>query len=187
MDIYERNLQKRREIENGLLELLQTMHYSQITVTRLTEHLNTSRKSFYHYYPNLEACLEALMDRMIVETAIHVTSDKSGAENWLQPYTRNLEYWKQHADFLNVVAQSQLEAVLIRRYLRHHMSEDRNVRARMQTEDVPVDEDVLFFLTSSIVGLIMRWCRRGFDTPVEEMAKKFHRLLRMPLIHTEEP
>lgn len=189
MDYYELNLQKKKEIEDGLLELLQRVPFQQITITDLARHLGMSRKSFYHYFPNREACLESLMDRMIQEAAIYVTVN-AYPEYFLAysqaAYVKNLEYWKSKSQFLNAIALNALDAVFLHRYIRYIMREDKTLHTLLSTTSVEFDEDILLFYASGQLSLLMRWCQRGFTPSVEEMAQKYCRLLHTPLIQTEE-
>lgn len=186
MDYYERNLQRKRAIENGLLELLQQFSFSQINVTRLAEHLGISRKSFYHYFSNMEACLHSLMDRMIRDAALHVTKMSDKSDYTLESYTCNLEYWRSQNAFLTALCQNQLDTVFLRRYISHSMQENRTLQTLMDAPGVEFDEDVMLFYASGQLSLLLQWCRRGFEPSAEEMAKKFLRLLCSPLIRTEE-
>lgn len=182
MDYFEQSLRRKMEIEDGLLELMASTRFSQITVTELTTHLGMSRKCFYHYFSGKEACLESLIDRMIRDAALFLATADSSPVKPLQNYVQNLEYWKAHGGFLEIIVQNGLDTVLLHRYMLHHIREERSANFRLRKEDIFLDEDILFFCASGLIGLLLRWCQRGFDTPVEEMAKKFRRLLQMPLI-----
>jgi len=182
MEHYERGSRKRRQIEKTLLVLLQQHPLSQINVTRLTEQLGISRKNFYDHYPNIDACLHGMIDRMIMDAAIHATTVSTDSRGFLQLCVCSLEYWKAQKPFLQVIDQNGLEDLLTERYLHHLMSETWHMYCPVQTGAEALDEDVVYFFSGSIVKVVMRWYRRGFDTPVEEMAGKFYRLLREPLL-----
>lgn len=185
MDYYEQNLQKRKEIEDGLLELMQNVPFRQITVTDLSRHLGMSRKSFYHYFPNREACLESLMDRMIQEAALHVVVTSRGFSVALADFAANLEYWKTRQTFLNVVVQNQLHEIFMERNIRF-VKDNKILNAMLTLPDAELDEDILHFYASGYLSLLLRWQQRGFTPPAEEMACKYLRLLCTPLIQPEE-
>ena len=182
MEHYERSYRKKREIEKALLALLLQYPYSQINVTRLAERLGISRKNFYDYFSNIDACLYAMIDHVIMEAAIYATSGGADSADDFQHCIRNLEYWKANAAYLQVIDQNRLEEVLTERFMRYLISEDYQTCEKLQTEKVAADADVLYFFANGIVGLLLRWYRRGFDTPQEELAEKVCRLLRQPLL-----
>ena len=189
MDYYELNLQKKKEIEDGLLELLQHVPFPQITVTDLARHLGMSRKSFYHYFPNRDSCLESLIDRTIQEAALYVmVNTRPGHYSAYSPeaYLANLEYWKGKAPFLTAICRNSLEAVFLSRYMGYALKEEIKLPLRMQTEEVAFDEDILLFYASGQVALLMRWCQRDFQPSAEEMARKYVRLMYSPLIRRED-
>lgn len=186
MDYYQLQLERKETIENGLLELLKSVPLSQITVKMLAEHLGMSRKCFYHYFSGKEACLESLMDRTIQEGALYVAVTPSDADVSLQPYILNLEFWKEHRHLLEAITQNELNGIFISRCMAHHLREDKTLHVQMGTSDVEFDEDILLFLFSGQISLLMRWCQRDFEPSVEEMARKYKRLRQMPLIQRTE-
>lgn len=184
MDYYELSLLRKKEIEDGLLELMEHSPFSQISITSLTQHLGMSRKSFYHYFPGKEACLESLIDRMIRDAALYVATSFPSPGHELPHYIQNLEFWKGQHVFLKAIAENELDSVFLHRCMVHIMKEEKNMQDLMQTPELEFDEDILLFLVSGQISLLMRWCQRGFVPSVEDMARKFMRLLRTPLIYT---
>lgn len=186
MDHLERNQQKKRRIEEGLLWLMQQQPYSQITVTSLTESMGMSRKSFYHYFSNIESCLESMMDSEIREAALHVMQLSAEKDISYGVYVNNLRYWKERECFLSAVARNSLDAVFLDRFSVYCTEENATLQNLMCLSEKNLDEDVLLFFLSGLTSLLLRWCQRGFTPPVEEMARKFQRLFHAPLICSGE-
>lgn len=187
MKNYDQLLQRRKAIEAGLLELMQTVPYDQISITDLAHHLNVSRKSFYHYFPGKEACLHSLINRMIQECALYISQWKQGPEDFHTQYLRNLEYWRSQADFLNAVIQNDLMFVFMNHCIQHVSREEKDLQFLLQHPEAEYDQDVLLFYINGQISLLLSWCHRGFDTPIEEMARKTMRLIHSPLIPLKEP
>ncbi len=186
MDRYSLAMKRKTEIESGLLSLLKDIPFDKITVADLARYVGMSRKCFYHYFPSKEACLESLTDRIILDAARYVFSTNSPDMPLLDHYLHNLEYWKDQRVFLEIIARNDLDMFFFRRCMAHYLSEERaKVTRIMHTEQLPFDEDILYFCVSGQGSLLMRWCRRGFDTPLEEMARKFNRLFQTPLVHLD--
>lgn len=178
MDYYELGLQRRQQIEEGLLELLRTKAYEKISVTDIAAHMGMSRKSFYKYFSGKDDCLMSLFDRVIQEAALHVTSCTAAHEEDLVTWQEYLRFWQSQRTLLEVVASRNLERLLIQRYMHYNQTEERYSRI---APDLPLhsqDEDVLRFYLTGIVTLLLCWCQRGFTPGVEEMAAKCHRLCR---------
>lgn len=183
---YEQLLLRRKEIEKGLLELMRTVPYDQISVTALAAHLGLSRKCFYHYFPNKEACLDSLMERTIQECALFISEKTSFEEDVFQAYVRNLCYWKQNRGILDAVMENNLILVLLRHCMEHLHTEEKGMQDRLDRPHVAVDHDVLLFFTTGQLALLLNWCLHDFDTPVEELAEKMIRLIHTPLIEPGE-
>lgn len=185
MGYYEMNLQRKEAIEEGLLALMETVPYAQISVKDLTERLQLARKTFYHYFPNKQACLESLTDRLIYACNLNVLQtlpEKATAE---QVHAARLQFWTEHRNFLEAVNRNGLASFLLDRFLRYLNREDAALRQKLNTPHVEVDEDILFFYMSGQLALLLKWCSEGFILPVEDMARKSLRLLYEPLLAPE--
>ncbi len=179
-------MKRKAEIEQGLFSLLQEAPFDKITVADLAGYVDISRKCFYHYFPSKEACLEGLTDQVILDAARYVLTAITPDTPETDLYRYNLEYWKGQRPFLEMIARNNLDTFFFHRCMTHYLSEERSkVTKIMHTEQQPFDEDILYFCVSGQVSLMMRWCRRGFDTPVEEMARKFNRLFQSPLVQLD--
>lgn len=67
-----------------------------------------------------------------------------------------------------------------------YLKEEPHFLQLLNTPEVKSDEDILAALFSALIMLLLQWYYRGFDTPTEEMAKKFLRLLHSPLVKLPE-
>lgn len=172
MDYYELTLQRRQQIEEGLLEMLRLTPYEKISVTDLAKQLGMSRKSFYKYFNGKDDCLVSLLDRVILEGAIHVTSGPASQEDISRLWQEFLSFWLSQRTLLEVVEGQQMERLLLWRYLHYFQTEERN---RQVIPGLPADdrdEDVLSFYLMGLLTVLLSWCHRGFEPGVEEMAKK---------------
>lgn len=175
---------RRQEIEDVLLQLLPDIPYQQITVKDLTDRLQIARKTFYHYFHSKQACLEALMDRFILECNLGLLKLPKNASRQ-ELYAERLRFWIRHKTFLDAVIRDNLGSVLVERILLYIRREDSVLPLRLSTREIPCDEDVLFFFISGQIHLILKWCSEGFTRPLEEMAQKTMRLVYQPLLPEE--
>lgn len=178
-------LQRQKEIEMVLLELMQTIPYQQITVTDLTKRMGIARKSFYHYYTSKEECFESLTDRLIQESALYAFRQLTDNQNAAQIYGENIKYWMSQKPFLDAVIQNNLWYILLARTVCHIRQEEKLVQSLLGTPTMEYDEDILLFYVSGQLALMLRWCAQGFPLSVEEMARKYFRLMHSPLLGSE--
>ena len=63
----EQSIRRQRELEAGLLKMLQKRRYEDISVSDLCGELQIPRKSFYRYFSNKDGALMALLDHTLME------------------------------------------------------------------------------------------------------------------------
>ncbi len=185
MGYHERNLRRKQEIEEGLLAMLQEVPYDQITVMDLTEQLHIARKTFYHYFPGKQACLESLTDRLIYECNLVQLQTLPKDPTPRQFYEIRLKFWMDHRAFLEVINRNNLGAFFLDRMIQYLRRENASLQDQLSTPTVPYDEDILFFYISGQIFLLLRWCYNGFRLPLEEMVQKSLRLIHEPLLSPE--
>ena len=186
MERTERTLRRKEEIEAALLELMHSTSYQQITVTDLTKHLDVARKSFYYYFPSKDACFESLVDRLIQESALHVSRKLTDDQQIVQIYEENLRFWICQKPFLDLVIKNNLGHILLARTMHHIRQEEKLVQTLLRTPSVEFDEDILLFYVTGHQGLLLNWCAQNFTLSVEEMARKYLRLMHTPLLSLDK-
>ena len=63
----EQSAQRQRELEQGLLAIMNSTRYEDITVSDMCQKLNIPRKSFYRYFSSKDGALHALIDHTLME------------------------------------------------------------------------------------------------------------------------
>ena len=62
----EQSAQRQRQLEDGLLQVMSTVHYDEISVSDLCDRMNVPRKSFYRYFSGKDGALQALIDHTLM-------------------------------------------------------------------------------------------------------------------------
>lgn len=184
MAYYDFGLQRKQEIENNLLLFMEAIPYDRISVKDLTDNLQIARKTFYHYFHNKQACLESLIDRIILESNLALISLPENAAPQ-QIYRKRLQFWVQNKAFLDAIFRNNLSFLFIERAMLYVRQEDNSIQARLSTNALTCDEDILYGYLSAQVCLILKWCREGFSRPLEEMVQISLRLAQDPLLPRE--
>ncbi len=185
MAYYDLGLQRKQEIENNLLAIMEETPYDRISVKDLTDNLQIARKTFYHYFHNKQECLESLMDRLITESNLALVSlhKHTGSR---KIYTEQLLFWIRNRAFLEAVLRNNLSFILMNRAMLYVCREKNSFLNRLSTNDLSCDEDILYAYIASQVCLILKWCREGFSRPLEEMVTVSMRLAQEPLLYPEK-
>ncbi len=173
---------RQRQIEDCLYENMLHLPYPSISVSDICRQVGISRKAFYNYYRDKDACFRAVIRRKIRESMLLTARQLPGNGSPLETTTVMLRYWKSQKDFLDMVVRNQLLHFLLLESIENVMQEETTVLDLLNTPDVKSDSDILACYMSSQITLLMQWYLRNFDTPEEEMAKKYLRVIHVPLI-----
>lgn len=179
---YEASLQRQAQIENTLLELMQKVPYGEISVKDIAQQMQFARKTFYHYFPNKHACLEALTDRLIYECNLQIMQILPETPSLLDYYIEQIAFWVGQRDFLEVIIRNGLHSFLVERFILYFRKEDPAATDLLHRSQLVQDEDMLFFYTTGQVFLMLKWCAQDFPMSVEEMARKTVQLVHQPLL-----
>lgn len=173
---------RQRQIEDCLYECLLHTPYRSVSVSDICQRVGISRKAFYNYYRDKDACFCAVIRRKLRESMLRTTTDIPDDATMLQATTTMLNYWKEQKDFLDMIVRNQLLHFLLMESIQHTLHEEGSVLDLLSTSEVKSDEDILACYMSSQITLLLQWYQRNFDTPAEEMAKKYLRIIHAPMI-----
>lgn len=174
---------RQQQIEECLQYNMLHTPYSMITVADLCRQVGISRRAFYTYYRDKDACLYGLIDRMIKTSFFRAMPD--GKMDLLQACTVNLEYWKEHKSFLDAIVKQNMGALFRDRNVAYFTKDEQILYELLYTPDVKVDLDIISSYVGIRISMLFRWHGRGFDSAPEEMAKKYIRMIQTPLLQSD--
>lgn len=174
---------RQQQIEECLQDNMLHTPYSLITVADLCRQVGISRRAFYTYYRDKDACLYALIDRMIKTSFFRAMPD--GKMDLLQACTVNLAYWKEHKSFLDAIVKQNMGALFRDRNVAYFTQDEQILYELLYTPDVKVDLDIISSYVAIRISMLFRWHSRGFDSEPEEMAKKYIRMIQTPLLQSD--
>ena len=173
---------RQRKIEECLLQNMQTQNYDRISVADMCRQMGVSRRLYYTYFPDKESCLISLIDRILHESmeAVPITWNKT--DSIRDSIVAYLLFWQEHKQFLDVIVKHRLKGLLIERSYVYFLNDGNFVLSLLQIPDAKSDHTVLWLYAAARFAVIFQWHEHDFQESVEEMAVKYERLLRKPLI-----
>ena len=169
----EESSRRQRELEAGLLAAMEHSPYDKITLTELCAQLNIPRKSFYRYFPTKDDCLLALIDHTLADCNDIALKGWDGTGNLdAAAQLRFFRFWKEHADFLDMIRDNDLRYLLLER--------TTTIVDRMKERAEPesfAQNQVEYFIAYGMMTTMLRWHHFGFPGSPEEMAEVFGNLL----------
>jgi len=173
---------RQRQIEECLYQNLQRSSYQSISVSDICRQVGISRKAFYNYYHDKDACLCAIVDGLLRDSLLHTSKTAPDNADPLEVIVIFLDFWKEKKSFFDIVMRNNLIHFLLLRNMNYILNEDRTAMQLINTPEVKSDADILACYVASQLALMLQWYFRGFQDPTEEIARKYLRILHMPLI-----
>lgn len=175
-------LRRQKQIEDCLYDALHHTPYQSISVADICRQVGISRKAYYNYYHDKDACFCAIIDRLLRDSMLHVSTTLPDTATPLESSIALLDFWKEKKDFFDICMRNDLFHFVLLRNIEYVLAEDRTILDMLSTKDVQSDTDILTCYTASQITLVLQWYLRDFSTPTEEMAKKLLRIIHAPMI-----
>lgn len=177
----EQSAQRQRQLEDGLLEAMQTQRFEDISISDLCDQMGVPRKSFYRYFSSKDGALHALIDHRFLEYEIHsnISSKDKGAD--LLQLIWFFEYWHSQKKLLDALVRSGLSSVLVERALKFF---EESGALEFQTRRVPKNFLTVAntFVICGLISLVLQWHRSGFRESPGTMAEMTQILLTRPIV-----
>lgn len=182
----EQSARRQQEIEEGLLSMMQTRRYEEITVSDLCEKLSMPRKSFYRYFGSKEDTLYGLLDHRLMG---YETKYARGTLQQKHGITLDLrwffEFWLTQKDLLDALERSGLSGMLVQRAI--HNSRRAEVFAYAPDDYSKADVEMSTgFIVCGLMSIMLQWHHDGYCQSPREMAETAFRMLKRPLVPNAE-
>lgn len=177
----ESSARRQRELEQGLLSVMQRKRFEEISVSDLCEETGVPRKSFYRYFSGKDGALFALIDHALMDYDIYnMYEPQKPQQTPLDYMERVFTYWIQHRDLLDALQKSGLSGVLIQRAV-EFTNELDTIPRFLQIKDRRLREYGTMFMVCGLMTMIVQWHHDNFYSSAEEMARLAMELLTQPM------
>lgn len=182
----EQSSARQRELEEGLLSLMLSRHYDEISVSDLCKQMEIPRKSFYRYFSGKEGALYALIDHTLLEYESFQMPDRNGN---FHHYPMDLEgffqFWLLQKPLLDALQRSGISGVLVTRSIDHALS-DMGVPMRYLQKDQLLRHHATRFGVCGLMSMVLDWHHSGYELPAKQMAQIAMQLMTKPLFFEQE-
>ena len=173
---------RQKQIEECLFSNLLQRPYPSVSISDLCHQLGISRKSFYNYFPDKDACLQAIISRKLHICIRKLRAELTEDTTEEQIITAYLSYWKEEKNLLDIIVRNNLLSLLEDQCIRFLREEDQSILPILDTPQLQADSFVLSGFVAMQVTLILQWHLQNYQPPVEEMVRTYQRLIYQPLI-----
>jgi len=176
-----RSAARQRELEQGLLHIMQKKRYEDISVSDLCAELGVPRKSFYRYFSGKDGALYSLIDHALMDyDGFDIYREQAQENQPLYYMEQVLLYWVGQRQLLDTLEKSNLSGMLIQRAMAYSKNIDTIPRF-MQITDPQLREYGTMVTVCGLMTMIVRWHHDGFTKDPKEMAQLALRLFTQPL------
>ena len=163
--------QKKKLLENSLLQLMSRQQYRDITVTDICREAGVPRRTFYHYFEGKEDALESMIESLLQKCFLNATLDfRHDPLQMRDNFLRIFRYWEgENRRKLNILIQSGLESQLMN-WATRWMQEERIARLLESNLEPKFAEIILMIGTTDFFALLFHWSRGGYRETPEKMA-----------------
>ena len=168
---------RQRELERGLLELMKTKRYEDISVSELCNLMNIPRKTFYRYFSSKDGALFALLDHTMMEFSF---SDKN-QQSAITDLDTFFSFWYQRKEILDVLSRSSLSGILVERATDLALRE-RMIPKKFLNLNNNMKIAAMSFAVCGIMIMVIQWHHQGFQETPAQMSALAIALLSKPLL-----
>lgn len=173
---------RQRELEAGLLGIMLTKRYEEISVSDLCDELQIPRKSFYRYFSSKDGALQALLDHTLMEYETFSGPYQEGQPRTLEKdLERFFLFWLHHRQLLDALERNSMSPVLMQRCISGAMAGQIIPRRFLRLESKDTLEGVILFTICGLMTMVIEWHHGGYRQPASHMARLAVRLLSKPL------
>ena len=177
----EQSAARQRQLEQGLLQLMLTHRYEDISVSDLCDYMQVPRKSFYRYFSSKDGALYALLDHTMLEF-YEGDYQRDRTSSHLGDLEQFFVFWFDHKALMEALERSNLSGLLVERAASLAMRE-RLIPGALLNVDPKILQIVLSFPVSGLLSMVIQWHKQNYSLSPAEMNKIATALLTKPLIH----
>jgi AcrR family transcriptional regulator len=178
----EKSAFRQRQFEYGLLELMGTRPYNEITVSDLCDHMQIPRKSFYRYFSSKDGALNALLDHTMMDfESFNVLYAKGSPSTLNKELNQFFLFWMERKNLLDALAKNNLCGYLVERTMSHISAGQLIPQRFLNDETLYARKQISLFCVSGLMSIVLTWHRDGFPHSPEHMATIAARLVSEPL------
>ena len=177
----EQSMQRQRELEQGLLDMMAHHQFEEISVSDLCQRMNIPRKSFYRYFSSKDGALFALIDHTLMEFYDAGSLDGLRDGTPIGDLERLFRFWKDHRKLLAALQRSNLMGLLVERAV-NIAKQEQLMPGYVKAWEESLKDVAMSFAVCGLMSMVLQWHNDGYRIPTEKMTEAAVIMLSRPLI-----
>ena len=164
----------KRLITEALLELMQTVPFSKISIRDIVDRAGLTRQTFYHNFESKEEVLIHKQDELFDGFFQYLVDNKiATAENLIWFYFR---YWQRNVEFVKLLEKNNLTSIMAYRFPEYFKIIQVIYLRDKDLSDTEA-EYIYSFIAGAMINLLLTWVRGGMVLNPREMASLVMKIL----------
>lgn len=176
----EQSAARQRELELALASMMLVRRYEDISVSEFCSYAGIPRKAFYRYFSSKDGALYALIDHTMLEYEHLRDPGLSSGREKVRELESFFRFWKKQKPVLDALEFSGLSGVLLERSI-ESIETNAMLRRGPAADSEFVQKQILRFVVSGIMIMMVNWHHDGYRESPREMADLTTRMVNEPL------
>ena len=173
---------RQRQLEQGLLALMQEKNYEDISISDLCDRMQIPRRAFYRYFTSKDGALFALLDHTLMDFYMEESQDPS--EPALSDLKHFFLFWQDHKDLLEALDKSHLAGIMIKRATMLAQQENKLPQPIVGLPS-SIQQLAMTFTVSGLMSMVFQWYNQDYAVSPAEITALAISLLTKPLLSRE--
>lgn len=182
----EQSAARQRQLELGLLEMMLSVPYDQISITDLCNRMQIPRKAFYRYFTDKDGALYGLIDHTLMEYETFSHSPPSASRTIAGDLEKFYLFWKAQKPLLDALACSGISHLLVRRTIQQTVDTSAISARFLAADPEPRHTPVIQFALWGMMSMMLQWHENGFAESARDLANLTARILTQPLFSAND-
>ena len=180
----EQSFKRQRALEKGLLQMMRSKSYEEISVSDFCAYMQIPRKSFYRYFTSKDGALYALIDHTLADFFQMPVPNKKSRGNAVGDLDLFFAFWYENKAFLDALQRSSLSGILVERATNFSLQEGLLPR-QFKVLRPEIQSLAMSFSVCGLMSMVLQWHRQGFQITPTEMTGLAINMLTAPIIIRE--
>ncbi len=173
--------QSKERLLNALMHVMKQYTFKEITITQIAQEADLSRKTFYRLFPDKEALLQLLFERLMKEFISRIK--EQNVHSYWKVVQQYFDYWESQKELLILLNKNELLPLFHDYAYQHSQEVFECVRSE---EIVKAFSRTLPYLLAYAVGgmndMLLKWVELDMAIPSEELIATLKSGFMSPLI-----
>ncbi len=180
-----RIIKTEKNIRTALFSLLKSKSLEDITVSELCRKANVNRGTFYLHYGNIQEVFKQTFEEIVEDLKISYDEPYKQTNDNINQLDANMirifDHVERHQNFYEIVFNERIPMTYYYSVFdRIRLLMSYSIEKPLKTITNINKDYLLSYQTNAILGLLIQWHRKNYETPVDELNQQLLKIINFP-------